>query len=196
LTTDPSTFNPAQIADAVQEPTSPGYTGNTEYFLIPTQNLPLLDMMREMPGGNAMADLIQPDLRVLVDMGYSNGYANVPTPATLFPDVNFGTVFKDLALGFQQGMVAAKVDMGMLPASDLPDAYPYLPSADPGLTTPTTATTNALQAFYPDNEISSLAAAWATLTSGLPGGLGALGHDIASLMADPGSAASVFDVLS
>ena len=126
----PTTFNTSELAGAVLEPTSPGYSGATEYFMIPTQNLPLLDLLRDVPGvGPAMADLIQPDLRVLVDLGYNwTGYADVDTPAdTAMPSVDSTTVSAELAAGAQQGMIAAEVDLGLLPAADLPNAYPYLP---------------------------------------------------------------------
>src|ERR1700733_5531508 len=126
----PTTFNTSELAGAVLEPTSPGYSGATEYFMIPTQNLPLLDLLRDVPGvGPAMADLIQPDLRVLVDLGYNwTGYADVDTPAdTAMPSVDSTTVSAELAAGAQQGMIAAEVDLGMLPTADLPNAYPYLP---------------------------------------------------------------------
>lgn len=126
----PTTFSPSELAGAVLEPTSPGYDGATEYFLIPTQDLPLLDGLRGIPGvGPALADLIQPDLRVMVDEGYDwTGYANVDTPAEdSSPAVDPSTISALLALGQQQGMTAAEVDLGMLPQSDLPDVYPYVP---------------------------------------------------------------------
>jgi hypothetical protein len=126
----PTTFNTSELAGAVLEPTSPGYSGATEYFMIPTQNLPLLDVLRDVPGvGPAIADLIQPDLRVLVDLGYNwTGYADVDTPAdTTLPSVDWTTVSTELAAGAQQGMIAAEVDLGLLPTADLPNAYPYLP---------------------------------------------------------------------
>ena len=125
----PTTFSPSELAGAVLEPTSPA-DGATEYFMIPTQDLPLLDGLRIVPGvGPAMADLIQPDLRVLVDLGYNwSGDADVSTPADWqMPDINWDTVSAELALGAQQGMTAAEVDLGMLPTSDLPNLYPYLP---------------------------------------------------------------------
>lgn len=125
----PTTFSPSALAGAVLEPTSPGYDNPTEYFMIPTQNLPMLDGLRDTPGlGPAMADLIQPDLRVLVDLGYDwTGYANVDTPVGLSPSIDWSTVDTLLATGAQQGITAAEVDLGILPTSDLPDAYPYLP---------------------------------------------------------------------
>ncbi|WP_234787435.1 PE-PPE domain-containing protein [Mycolicibacter sinensis] len=124
----PTTFDPSAVADAVQLPTSGDI--NTDYFLIPTQNLPLLDGIRWMPFfGPAMADLIQPALRVLVDLGYDRtDPADVLTPVSWsLPTIDWDTVSQQLQLGFEQGWIAAQVDLGMLPETELPDLYPYLP---------------------------------------------------------------------
>lgn len=130
------TLTPAELATAVQLPTSPGYTGVTDYYMIPTQNLPLLDPLRQIPYlGPVMAELIQPDMRVLVDLGYGDGYANVPTTAGLIPLFNPIAVCIDLVRGAEQGVVAALVQSGALPASDLPTSYPYLPDPASGLST-------------------------------------------------------------
>ncbi|MEO8814689.1 MAG: PE-PPE domain-containing protein [Mycobacterium sp.] len=118
------------LADAVQQPTSPGYDGNTDYYMIPTQNLPLLEGLRATPVvGPAFADLIQPDLRVLVDLGYDRSApVDVTSPVTLTnPNIDWSIVAHNLQLGAQQGMTAFQVDLGMLPASQLPNLYPYLP---------------------------------------------------------------------
>jgi len=125
-----------QVANAVPLPTS---GGNTEYFMVLTQNLPLLDPIRLIPFvGNPIADLLQPDLRVIVDLGYAGfgpgaDFANIPTPAELFSVPNPFVVIPDLATGAVQGVQAALVDLGVLPTSALPNAYPYLPSIDPQL---------------------------------------------------------------
>lgn len=83
-------LNPGQLQSAVPLATSPGYYdsgGVTHYYMIPEQNLPLLDPLRLIPVvGNPLADLMQPDLRVLVNLGYNpNGYADIPTSAQLWP---------------------------------------------------------------------------------------------------------------
>jgi hypothetical protein len=125
-----------QVANAVPLPTS---GGNTEYFMFLRQNLPLLDPIRLIPFvGNPIADLLQPDLRVIVDLGYSGfgpgaDFANIPTPAQLFSVPDPFTVIPDLAIGAVQGVQAALVDLGLLPTSALPNAYPYLPSINPQL---------------------------------------------------------------
>ncbi len=126
----PTTFSPSELAGAVPEPVSSGYDGATEYFMIPTQNLPLLDPLRAIPVvGPPLADLVQPDLRVLVDMGYDRSApADVVTPADWStPSIDQTTLNAELATGAQQGWTAAMVDLGLSPKSDLPTAYPYVP---------------------------------------------------------------------
>ncbi|SOJ52782.1 PE family protein PE3 [Mycobacterium simulans] len=127
-------FTPEEVANAVPLATSPGYTGNTHYYMFLTQDLPLLAPLRAIPfAGPLVADVIQPDLRVLVDLGYGYGYADVPTPASLLPPINPIAVASALATGAVQGPQAALVNIGLLPQSSLPNTYPYLPSANPGL---------------------------------------------------------------
>ena len=100
-----------QIGSAIQLPTE-GPTMTT-YYMIPTQNLPLLDPLRSIPVvGNPLADLFQPDLKVLVNLGYgdpdygwSQGPANVPTEFGLFPPLNDVEKVPGLLVsGTQQGI--------------------------------------------------------------------------------------------
>jgi hypothetical protein len=132
-------LTPTQVAPAIQLQTSPGYTGNTRYYELLTQNLPLVEPLRGLPApfGNALADLLQPDLRVLADMGYGSGeYANIPTPASLFELPDPFTIVPDLAHGAVQGPRAALVDLGLLPESMMPTGYPFNPALDPHLNFP------------------------------------------------------------
>jgi hypothetical protein len=93
----------------------------------------LLDGLRAAPGApSAFADLIQPDMRVLVDLGYNwTGNADVLTPADwTSPTIDTTAVDAYLAAGADQGMIAALVDQGILPQTDLSslsDLYPYVP---------------------------------------------------------------------
>jgi hypothetical protein len=139
------TLTASQVAGAVPLATSPGYTGGTQYYMVMTQDLPLIQFIRDIPyAGPPMADFIQPDLRVLVDLGYGDigpgyEYANMPTPASLLSVPNVGRVIADLALGAVQGPYSAALDIGVeagwLPANTplYPDVYPYVPSPDPHL---------------------------------------------------------------
>ncbi|SPM29511.1 PE family protein [Mycobacterium terramassiliense] len=131
------------VGTAVQLPTSPDYTGSTKYYMLMSQNLPLLEPIRAIPyAGPPIADIFQPDLRVLVDLGYADygpgaNYANIPTPAGLFDLPNPFTVIPDLALGAVQGPYGAAVEIGvesgLLSPSYFPDTYPWVPSINPGL---------------------------------------------------------------
>jgi hypothetical protein len=107
----------AQIAAAQQLPTTASDT-MTNYYLIPTQNLPLLEPLEQLGAPQWLIDLIQPDLSVLIQLGYGNGPANVPTPAELFPtDVNPITAADDLVEGTVKGVDNALTDAGL---PDLP----------------------------------------------------------------------------
>jgi hypothetical protein len=135
--------NPYEVTSAHQLPTSPGYTGHTTYYMTLTQNLPLLSPIRDIPQpfGNAIADLLQPDLRVVVDMGYGSGeYANLPTPATLVEFPNVPNIVHDLALGTVQGPRQALFDLGLPGGQDMYGHYPYSPVVDPQLNYPTPQT--------------------------------------------------------
>ena len=107
---NPSALPPGY--DIQQLPTSPGYTGVTNYYMITTQNgLPLLDPVRAIPViGNPIADLLQPDLTTIVNLGYGNpnfgwsqGPADVHTYFGLFPHVSQALIAQDLVTGAQQG---------------------------------------------------------------------------------------------
>ena len=132
-----------QIANAVPLPTSPGYTGNTQYYMLMTQDLPLVQPIRAIPfAGPPLADLIQPPLRVLVDMGYGDygpglNYANVPTPAGLLQIPNPFTIGYYLATGTLMAPYGAAVEIGVEAGfwgpQYFPTAYPWVPSLNPGL---------------------------------------------------------------
>lgn len=120
---------PEQLDDAHILPTE-GAT-NTVYKMIETANLPLLDLLRGIPVmGNPLADLLQPDLRVLINLGYGSidhgwdpGPANVPTTIGLFPtNINPADVLTALAGGTQQGIQDFIHDLGSLPAFGVSDA--------------------------------------------------------------------------
>ncbi|HEU0191377.1 MAG TPA: PE-PPE domain-containing protein [Mycobacterium sp.] len=115
-----ATPTPAELAQAVAVPTSAGYDGATGYEMIPTENLPLLDPVRSIPGfGPILADLVQPDLKVLVNLGYGDpdyGWVNensdVPTPVGVFPSAaDLDKVPALLATGAQEGIQKATADI-------------------------------------------------------------------------------------
>jgi len=140
----------AQVNSAVQLPTSPGYYengGKTYYYMIPTEELPLLTPLRAIPViGNPLAALIEPNLEVIVNLGYgdpyhgySTSYADVQTPFGLFPDVSPGTVAEALAAGTQQGIHDFSAELQALAAQP-----PTLPTFVPPQPTDILATLAAL----------------------------------------------------
>jgi hypothetical protein len=120
-------LTPTELANAVQLTNTVGPTPQTEYFIVPTsdllspglQGLPLLDPVRAIPFiGRPIADLLQPDLTVLVDLGYGSttqGWSpdppNVPTPFGVIPPVGPLQVLSALGAGTQQGIAAFARDI-------------------------------------------------------------------------------------
>ena len=112
-----------QVADAIQLPTSAADT-LTNYYEIPVTTLPLLDPLQLIPFiGNPLADLLNPDLSVLVNLGYGNvddnylgdwsqGDADVPTTLGFLPSSTvLEQVPQALANGLQQGITDAIKDL-------------------------------------------------------------------------------------
>lgn len=105
---------------------------NTDYYAIPTDTLPLLQLMQSIPLlGVPLYDLLEPVTRILVDLGYGNvdtyvdgelthggwnmGPANVATPFALFPeDIDVMQLLSSLGQGVQHGIDAFIHDLGNL----------------------------------------------------------------------------------
>jgi hypothetical protein len=110
-------LTPQQISSAIRLPTT---GGTTQYYMVPATGLPLLAPVRLIPLiGDPLADLLQPDLTVLVNLGYgsitngwSPGPANVATPFGLLPtNINPTALVTALANGIPQGITAAVNDL-------------------------------------------------------------------------------------
>lgn len=114
-------LTPAQLDSAVQLTNTVGPT-MTEYYIISTENLPLLEPLRAVPVlGNPLANLVQPNLRVIVNLGYGDpgyGYStsppNVATPFGLFPEVSPLALVDAFTAGTQQGITDFGDDMAHL----------------------------------------------------------------------------------
>lgn len=134
----------------------------TEYFIIPTAHLPLLDPVRAIPIlGHPLADLVEPDLRVLVNLGYGSpnqGWSpdppNVPTGFGVIPPINPGEVLAALGSGTQQGISAFSADLARISPSDFMSLVPSVAiNPEPVLTTVTSALSS------PQNFVEALLAA-------------------------------------
>lgn len=113
---------------------------NTNYYMIPTEILPLLQPLLGIPIlGEPLYDLLEPVTRILVDLGYGNvdtyvdgvlthggwdqGPANVLTTYGVFPeDIDVFALLNSLAQGAQQGFNDFIYDLGHLSLGDPADA--------------------------------------------------------------------------
>ncbi len=179
---DPGTLPPGGIVELPGSATLPGGTGNTNYYMILHPDLPLLEPLRALPViGNPLADLLQPDLSVLVNLGYgsttqgwSPGPANVPTPFGVLPPVSPGAIVSALAAGAPQGFNAfmgdVHVEAPVVSANLSPaNLTSMLSSAGTGAGAVPAALTAALSS--PDSFIQTLQSLNTSIASGLSGGL-------------------------
>ena len=122
-------LTPEQISDAIQLPTTAADT-MVNYYIIPAESLPLLDPLRLIPIiGQPLYDLLEPDTKILVDLGYgsidqgwASGDADLVSASGLFPtDLNLGDLSTALGNGLQQGVSDFIADLGN------PDTYQITP---------------------------------------------------------------------
>jgi hypothetical protein len=114
-------LTPDQIISAILLPGSEALTGEglTDYYLIPNDNLPILEPLLLIPGvGQPLYDLLEPDTQILVNLGYGSitqgwnqGPANEPTTFGLYPDINQTQLSDALSNGWQQGVTDALHDL-------------------------------------------------------------------------------------
>ena len=133
-----STLSATQLASAVTLSQS-GPPSLTTYNMIPTQDLPPSTPLRALPLiGNPLADLLQPDLRYLVNWGYgdpnfgwSTSPADVPTPFGFLPPLSATTALGSLFPAQRNPAGPAFVcgDLSALAPTSLPTLSSLLPGA-------------------------------------------------------------------
>lgn len=109
---------------------SAGYDGNITWLIHPDINnntLPILDPIYGSPLGDAIIDLLQPDMRILINLGYGadnlpySQHPNVFTPIQAgLPDVNPATLFSELGAGAHKGITDFMTALSAITPSDLP----------------------------------------------------------------------------
>jgi hypothetical protein len=81
-------LHPTYLDRSLDEPgvVDQGKYGDTTYYLLPTAVLPLLAPLQQVPMvGAALADALDPPLRVLIEAGYDRTTSpGIPTPFTVF----------------------------------------------------------------------------------------------------------------
>jgi hypothetical protein len=163
-------LTPEQVSDAIQLPTSAADT-MVNYYIIPADSLPLLDPLRLIPIiGQPLYDLLEPDTKILVDLGYgsidqgwASGDADVVTAPGMFPtDVNVDDLLTALGNGLQKGasdfvadlsnpatyQITSFVDNPSLSAvADAGYLYGFLDSPHPTVTEALQGIAELIQAF-------------------------------------------------
>jgi PE-PPE domain len=132
-------LSPDQINDAILLPGSEALTGQglTDYYMIPSDTLPILEPLLLIPGiGQPLYDLLEPDTQILVNLGYGSitegwnqGPANDPTTFGISPDINETQLADALSNGWQQGVTDALNDL-QHPGSYQDQVAPLQPFAD------------------------------------------------------------------
>ncbi|MGW4096568.1 PE-PPE domain-containing protein [Mycobacterium sp. NPDC004974] len=89
--------------------------GNTTYYRVRTQNLPILQPLRDLGVHPALIHLIEPVLRTLIELGYDRTPENmgVPTSAKLFRHIDLKKLAADLDAAIQKGVNDALNDLGI-----------------------------------------------------------------------------------
>lgn len=129
-------LSPQELASAVELTNTVGAV-QTQYFVVPTENLPILSPLRAIPIiGHPLAALIEPDMRVIVNLGYgstTNGWSpdppNVPTGFGVIPPVPPGEIISALAEGTQLGITNFAHELSLIDASDFTALIPAFDTA-------------------------------------------------------------------
>lgn len=90
-------------------------SGNTTYYLVHTEHLPLLQPLRDVGIPAPVIDLAEPTLRVLIELAYDRTPANmgVPTRAGLLPHIDLDKLASDLKAAAKEGVRNALADLGI-----------------------------------------------------------------------------------
>ena len=79
-------------------------SGDTTFYFIPTEDLPLLDPLRTLGVPESVLNIVQPALRVIVEAGYDRSIPfGDPTPAELIPTVDPVTFTLEFTQAVVQG---------------------------------------------------------------------------------------------
>lgn len=118
-------YTEEEFQAAIQDPNNRQTFGDTTYVTIPIRNLPLVQPLRDLGvalGATAITEplvaLIEPTLRVLVELGYDRDIEyGVPTTFGLFPRIDLAELGADLVTAFDTGLrdAQAKISAAQTP---------------------------------------------------------------------------------
>jgi hypothetical protein len=161
---------------------------NTNYYMITQPNLPLVEPLRGIPViGNPIADLLQPELTTIVNLGYGDpaygyctGLANVQTTFGLFPHVSQAVIAQDLITGAQHGAAAFVHDISAEVSSFSLSSLSHTLTSIAG--TGGTAAQTLLTALTTGNPIESIVQSLQTATTHLGSTLTGVGATATALI--------------
>jgi hypothetical protein len=121
----PDGYTPAELQQAMNDRANRQTCGDTTYITVPAINLPLLQPLLDIGTDTGtgwltkpIVDLIQPTLRVLIDLGYNRTIPyGQPTPAGLLPKIDPSTLTANLSAAVSQGVHDALADLGVTAVS-------------------------------------------------------------------------------
>lgn len=123
-------------ADPTTSPAYQGTHGDSSYYFFPTQHLPLFDPLRQLGVPEGLIDVVEPVVKVLVDLGYDRSIPPwQPTTARLIPPLNPATVITDLVEATGEGINNAAALVGLPPLAKTTALVTHAASATKTATT-------------------------------------------------------------
>jgi hypothetical protein len=115
----PDGYTPTELQQEMTDLDNRQTFGDTTYITIPAKNLPLLQPLLDigtLTGTSALTrpivDLIQPAMRVLIELGYDRTIPyGQPTAAGLFPHIDAPKLVSDLTAAVNEGVHDALADV-------------------------------------------------------------------------------------
>ncbi|WP_445166480.1 PE-PPE domain-containing protein [Mycolicibacterium sp. Dal123E01] len=140
--TGPIEYTEQELDDASESPGNQQVRGDTVYITIPAKQLPLVVPLRAFGKWSGLsmvttplADLAEPTLRVLVELGYDRTIPfGEPAKFGLFPRVEPAALAFDLSSAVRSGIDSALTDVGVRTPPAAPPATPaksVQPAASP-----------------------------------------------------------------
>ncbi|SBS71899.1 putative PE-PPE domain protein [uncultured Mycobacterium sp.] len=138
--TGPIDYTEEQLLEASKSRGNQQTYGDTIYITIPAKQLPLVVPLRKFGEWSGLtmvttplADLVEPTLRVLVELGYDRSIPfGEPAKLGLLPAIDPSTLAFDLSSAVQSGVHAALGDLGF----NTPPAAPRVRAVAPTMPTP------------------------------------------------------------
>lgn len=119
-------------AEQVEAAVLLGHSGQTDFYMIPTNVLPILQPLYDSSfSGQVLADYLQPQLEVLVNLGYGNlDHGLVPDPGGVDGAVGIGFIPKVDPLAVQAALQLGQVEGTVNATNDLLTSQGWAPLPD------------------------------------------------------------------